>query len=229
MLSLRRLSQQQVSSVTKSATASFIYTTTGMCIPRTIPTEFRRWLATPSAAAISKNEDSILINWNKEKNSWSKFHFDWLRDNCPCTKCEHPKYHQRLINGLEDATPANVDVEGSEAVEVEWRDGHHSQYSYNWLLTNSYCHNNVTKATKKREITLWDRNSMVDPPEVNYNNVMTDDKELLAFLKNTYQYGFCFVLNTPPTRESMFEIGSRVGPYFSMVTMGNNGTWRLET
>ena len=96
---------------------------------------------------------------------------------------------------MEDATPVNVDVEGSEAVEVKWRDGHRSQYSYNWLLTNSYCHNNVTKAKKEREITLWDSNSMVDPPEVNYSKVMNDDKELFAFLKNTYQYGFCFVMD----------------------------------
>jgi len=32
-------------------------------------------------------------------------------------------HDQQLLTILEDATPVNVNVEGSEAVEVEWKDG----------------------------------------------------------------------------------------------------------
>jgi len=174
-----------------------------------------RRLATAAVSKTEKNEKFIVVNWSK-KDSWSKFHFDWLRDNCPCLNCKHPVYDQRLLTTLEDATPVNVNVEGSEAVEVEWKDGHCSQYSYNWLLTNSYCHNNITKETaaNKKKVTLWDSNSMVtvNPPEVNYNDIMTDDKKLLTLLRNLYQYGFCYILDTPATRESMLEAASRVGP-----------------
>ena len=45
-------------------------------------------------------------------------------------------------------------------------------------IVNSYCHNNVTKETgEKKKITLWDGNSMaaLNPPEVNYNDILTDD------------------------------------------------------
>ena len=175
-----------------------------------------RRLATAAVSKVDKDQKSIHVNWNERKDSWSKFHYDWLRDNCPCTKCKHPEYGQRLLTTLEDPVPANVDVEGSDdAVEIEWRDGHRSQYPYSWLLANSYCHNNVTKETgKKRKITLWDSNSTVtvNPPEMSHNDIMTDDKKLLTLLQNLYQYGFCFVLDTPPTKESMMEAASRVGP-----------------
>ena len=190
-------------------------TTTRIIATHFAPAVSSRRLATSAVSKIDKDENSILVNWGKGKDSWSKFHFDWLRDNCPCTQCKHPVYDQRLLTTLEDPIPANIDVKGSEAVEVKWRDGHHSQYPYGWLLANSYLHNNVTKETSnKREITLWDSSSMVtvNPPGVNYNDVVTDDKKLLALLRNLYQYGFCFVLDTPCTKESMMEVADRIGP-----------------
>ena len=174
-----------------------------------------RRLSTAAVSKIDQDDKSILVNWRKGTDSWSQFHFDWLRDNCPCPKCKHPEYGQRLLDTLEDPTPANVDVEGSEAVEVKWKDGHHSRYPYSWLLANTYCHNNVAKeAGNKREITLWDSSSTVtvNPPGVNYNDVVGDDKKLLTLLKNLYQYGFCFVLETPCTKESMMEVANKIGP-----------------
>ena len=178
-----------------------------------IPTVRR--LTTTAVCKLDKDDKSIKVNWSKGNDSWSKFHFDWLRDNCPCPKCKHPEYEQRLLITLEDPIPVNVDVKGSEAVKIEWRDGHHSQYPYSWLLANSYCHNNVTKETgKKRKITLWDSNSTVtaNPPEMSYNDIMTDDGKLLMLLRNLYEYGFCFILDTPTTGESMVEAAKRVGP-----------------
>ena len=172
-------------------------------------------MTSATVSKIDKDDKSILINWSKGNDSWSKFHFDWLRDNCPCIKCKHPEYDQRLLTTLEDPIPANVDVKGSEAVEVKWKDGHHSQFPYSWLLANSYCHNNVTKEIgHRRKITLWDGNSTVtvNPPEMSYNDIMTDDEKLLTLLRNLYEYGFCFILDTPPTKKSMMEAALRVGP-----------------
>ena len=175
-----------------------------------------RTIITPAASKIDEDRNFILVNWSQERDSWSKYHFNWLRDNCSCSKCKHPEYDQRLLNTLEDPIPAKVDVEGSDAVGIKWRDGHDSQYTYDWLLANSYWHNNVIVETgfKTREITLWDSNSTVtnNPPEIQYNDIMTDDKKLLTLLRNLYQYGFCFVLDTPFTKESMVDAATRVGP-----------------
>ena len=53
---------------------------------------------------------------------------------------------------------------------------------------------------------------MVTPPEVNYSDIMADDKKLLTLLRNLYQYGLCFVVDTLPTKESMMEAVNRIGP-----------------
>jgi len=182
-----------------------------------LPTRSRLASSLTATNGIDKADKSILVNWNKEKNVWSKFHFDWLRDNCPCPKCKHPEYRQRLLDSLEDPTPVKVDVEGKDAVQVEWRDGHHSQYSHDWLLANSYCHNNISAIkpppASKRKITLWDGDTIPNPPpEVNYHVVMMDDKSLLDLLQKTHQYGYCFILDTPPTLESNLELGEKIGP-----------------
>ena len=178
-----------------------------------------RRLATTAISTVDRDENSILINWKKDGDSWSKFHFDWLRDNCPCAQCKHPEYDQRLLTTLEDPVPTNVDtgvLGGTEdAIGIEWRDGHRSQYPYSWLLANSYCHNNITKETNnERKMTLWDSNSTVtvNPPEVNYNDIITNDEKLLTLLRNLYQYGFSFILDTPPTKEAIMEAANRVGP-----------------
>jgi len=170
-----------------------------------------------TVSGINRGDESILVNWNKERDVWSKFHFDWLRDNCPCPKCKHPELKQRNLDTLEDATPTIVYVEGKDVVEVEWRDGHRSQYSHDWLLANSYCHNNISaikpQPAAKRKMILWDRDSVPDPsPEVNYHDVMANDKSLLVLLQKTYQHGYCFILNTPPSLESNIEMGERIGP-----------------
>ena len=49
----------------------------------------------------------------------------------------------------------------------------------------------------------------MNPPEVNYNDITTNDDNLL---RNLYQYGFSFVLDTPPTKEAMMKAANRVGP-----------------
>ena len=170
-----------------------------------------------TVSGIKDGDGFIAISWNKEKDVWSKYHFNWLRDNCPCPKCKHPELKQRLLDSLEDPTPVNVDVESKEAVQVEWRDGHHSQYSHDWLLANSYCHNNISAIkplpAAKRKVTLWDGDTNPDPPpEVNYHDVMVNDKALLALLQKTHQYGYCFILDTPPTQESNVDLGERIGP-----------------
>ena len=162
----------------------------------------------------AQEQHSIQVNWDKEKDTWSKFHYEWLRDNCPCTKCRHPDFDQRLLSSLEDATPSNIDVKGSDVVEIEWKDGHRSRYSYKWLLDNSYCHHNLNKpeTEKRREVILWDRDTMVNPPVVNYDDVMANDKGLLELLRNIYCFGVCFVPDTPVAPEAMMELATKIGP-----------------
>ena len=165
---------------------------------------------------VDKNDRCIVVNWRSQKNEWSKFHFPWLRDNCQCSLCRDPNFDQRQLNTLKDATPADVRVlhDGSSSVEVEWVDGHCSQYSYEWLLANSYCHNKDKVITPKRtrEVILWDSSIKDNPPKMKYDDIMKGDKLLLlTLLKNLYKYGFTLVEDTPPSPEAQKAAAKRIG------------------
>jgi len=183
--------------------------------PRVIYSARRVSTAVPK---VEKKDRCIVVNWSSEmsseKNKWSKYHFPWLRDNCRCSLCSDSKFNQRLLNTLEDATPADVHLpdDGSCSVEVQWADGHCSRFSFDWLLANSYCHNKVTTPKRTREMFLWDSSIKDNPPKMKYENIMKDNNQLLlTLLKNIYRYGFTLVEETPPSPEATEAIGKRIG------------------
>ena len=160
--------------------------------------------------------DSILVNWNREKGARSIFHYDWLRDNCQCPKCRHPDTGQRILRITEDARPDSVLDSGQ--VEIKWKDGHISQFTHSWLLKNSYSHYNIghvrPAATKKPARTLWHAEyfSNRELPSVNYEEYMKSDEVLLKMLQKFRQYGLCFIHNTPVSEEATGDAIRRIGP-----------------
>ena len=165
---------------------------------------------------VTDENNSILINWDCKVGSRSIFHYDWLRDNCQCSKCCHPDTGQRLLRTAEDARPDSVQSD-DERVEIKWKDGHSSQFVLSWLLENSYCHHNIDKVrppTKKPAQTLWDAEyfSNRELPSVDYEEYMKSDEVLLKMLQKFRQYGFCFIHNTLVSEEATGDAIRRIGP-----------------
>ena len=160
--------------------------------------------------------DSMLINWDANKETWSKYHYEWLRDNCNCPECYHPDTGQRILRTTEDARPDSVQSD-DDRVEIKWKDGHSSQFVLSWLLENSYCHHNIDKvrpASKKPAQTLWDAEyfSNRELPSVDYEEYMKSDEVLLKMLQKFRQYGLCFIHNTPVSEEATGDALRRIGP-----------------
>ena len=162
--------------------------------------------------------DSMLVNWDYQKGAWSRFHYEWLRDNCRCPKCFHPDTAQRILQTtVKDAEPDSVKAD-DEQVEIKWKDGHSSQFVLSWLLENSYCHHNIDNikppGIKKPTQTLWDaeyfRNREL--PSVDYDEYMKSDEVLLKMLQKFRQYGLCFIHNTPVSEEATGNALRRIGP-----------------
>ena len=159
--------------------------------------------------------DSMLVNWDHQKGAWSRFHYEWLRDNCRCPKCFHPDTAQRILRTIvNDARPDSVKAD-DEQVEIKWKDGHSSQFVLSWLLENSYCHRNIKPpGIKKPTLTFWDteyfRNREL--PSVDYEEYMKSDEELLKMLQKFRQYGLCFIHNTPVSEEATGDALRRIGP-----------------
>lgn len=172
--------------------------------------------ARSTASSVKVDNNSLVVNWDHVKGVSSRFHYDWLRDNCGCHKCRNPTTGQRILRTTEDARPDTVQS-NDEQVEIRWKDGHSSQFVLSWLLENSYCHHNIDNvrptATKKPALTLWDAEyfNNRELPSVDYEEYMKSDEVLLNMLQKFRQYGLCFIHNTPVSEEATGDALRRIG------------------
>ena len=169
-----------------------------------------------STSLVKADTNSLVVNWDYRKETSSRYHYDWLRDNCGCVRCRNPKTGQRILRTTEDARPDSVQSD-DERVEIKWKDGHSSQFVLSWLLENSYCHHDIDKVrppNKKPAQTLWDAEyfSNRELPSVDYEEYMKSDEVLLKMLQKFRQYGLCFIHNTPVSEEATGDALRRIGP-----------------
>ena len=172
-----------------------------------------------------QHRDGVEVNWKltqQQLGSRSKFHYVWLRDNCMCPQCFHPETSQRLVNALQvplDVSPSRVEfTTKSNALRVEWKDGHISEYSMAWLRKNSYEHERDGNHPAPRfesdrddtndNISVWGKEIASNPPLVEFAKVMQDDRECLECLKLVKKYGFCFIHGTPVSVEESHKLMS---------------------
>ena len=169
-----------------------------------------------TVSSVKVDNNSLVVNWDHAKGILSRYHYDWLRDNCGCHECRNPKTGQRILRTTEDARPDSVQSD-DERVEIRWKDGHSSQFVLSWLLENSYCHHNIDNvrpaAAKKPALTLWDAEyfNNRELPSVDYEEYMKSDEVLLKMLQKFRQYGLCFIHNTPVSEEATGDALRRIG------------------
>ena len=93
----------------------------------------------------SKEKDCIKIIWNDGKVS--KFHFIWLRDNCPSNV--HPDARQKIFNIIdvsENIHPKKYYINKNGNLEIYWSEGNHrSCYDVKWLKKHCYTQKNKNR------------------------------------------------------------------------------------
>ncbi|KZV87189.1 Trimethyllysine dioxygenase [Exidia glandulosa HHB12029] len=160
--------------------------------------------------AVAADERKVSIGWHNKV--WSKFHHIWLRDHCRCPECFHPVTKQRMVDTFSiraDVQPTKVESTRA-GLEVTWPSSptpHISLYPWTWLRHNSY---DPFFDRPRTEKVLWGAGIAKDPPMVEYEQVMQDDKGLWRWLKRIDRFGFCFVNGVPPTAEATEEVIKRI-------------------
>lgn len=160
----------------------------------------------------------------------TKFHNVWLRDHCQCEEHFHPVTKQRLQNTFdipESLRPAATRIApDNKGIELEWaNDGHVSVYSFEWLTRHSYNppiapqedKGTGSSESKLRRI-LWNHGLLEhdatfeidNMPAVDYNAVMQSDAGVAEWTRKIYEYGFCFVYNTPATGPDTEKLITRI-------------------
>ncbi|MCJ1350579.1 MAG: hypothetical protein MMC33_000560 [Icmadophila ericetorum] len=100
--------------------------------------------------------------------------------------------------------------------------GHQSHYKWSWLRARidtkdpeaiEYSKFSIFKeslALTNRRPSLWDYNIAVDPPTVEYEEVMHTDEGVAKWTSLIRQYGFSYISNTPPTPSATQSLLERI-------------------
>ncbi|KAJ6119811.1 Trimethyllysine dioxygenase [Penicillium sp. IBT 18751x] len=145
----------------------------------------------------------------------------FLRENCQCSTCVHPDTKQRIVDTFK--IPPNVKVQEAEANEkdiiIKWSDNHESTYSWDWLVAHQQNTHPPWKIPEFEGLpnvryhslfSLGENKENKGYPEVNYEDVMSNDASVLEWLENIWKWGFCFVKGVPVDPESTKTLIERI-------------------
>ncbi len=164
--------------------------------------------------AALQEDGRVLVEW--EDGRRARFHAIWLRDNCACPDCRHPKAMERqflFIDGPEQVAAARVDLTEAGDLLVLFAPAepgaapHLAAFHAGWL--RSHCYADWARRERATRVRSWDGGSI---PTVDYAAVMTTDAGLTAWLAAMRDSGLVLLRNAPAVPGTSLRIAGRVGP-----------------
>ena len=161
---------------------------------------------------ITKRSTYIELLWSDKHIS--KFHFLWLRDNCPTSF--HKDTRMRKFNILSISNkinPLNV-YYTSTTLKIIWSEGNHnSVFKLKWL--RDFCYTEKNQRPYVANYKLWNSKIMNEIKIVkhDYKKIMTNEKELKKWLQTMSSYGISIIKNAPTKKKSAFKILDKIGKY----------------
>ncbi len=158
---------------------------------------------------LEKKNDHLSILW--KDNFESKFHFMWLRDNCPTAI--HPTANMRVFNILtvsKNIFPKKYKIEKNK-LNIDWSEGDHSsKFNLKWL--RDHCYTEINNRKYKSPYVFWDGKLKKNLKKiiVDHNSVIKNDKNLSKWLNLLHTYGFALIKNAPTSKKSAFKILNRI-------------------
>ena len=159
---------------------------------------------------ITKRSKYIELLWNDKHIS--KFHFLWLRDNCPTAF--HKDTRMRKFNILsvsEKIKPLNL-YYTSTTLKIIWSEGNHNSiFKLKWL--RDFCYTKKNQRPYVPYYKLWD-SKIVNKTKIlkhDYKKIITNEKELKRWLQTLHLYGITIIQNAPTQNKSCFKILDKIG------------------
>ena len=158
---------------------------------------------------IERKKDYLCIKWGD--NLKSKFHFLWLRDNCPTAI--HPTANMRVFNILtvtKKIFPKEFKVQNKK-LNIIWSENtHQSKYELKWLRDHCY-----TEINNKKYISpykLWDGRlkKNFNKIKLDHDKIIKEERYLKKWLELLHSYGFAIVKNSPIKKRSGFKILNKI-------------------
>lgn len=174
-----------------------------------IISDWRRF-PTPHRVTGAEIGDGLVdVAWSDGRIS--PFHFDWLRDNCPCRLCVHGQTREQvfeIIDAPEGLAATEAEPDSHGGLTVRWRDGHQSRYEAGWLRANAYDADSRAERREQQPQILWGREGPL--PTFDYAELAEDGPRLLAWLTAIRDAGLTLVRGVPAEREAVMALARRI-------------------
>ena len=161
---------------------------------------------------ISLKRKYLEVYWHDKHIS--KFHFLWLRDNCPTAF--HKDTRMRSFNILsvsKKIRPIEYNF-SSKNIIINWSENNHnSTYNLKWLRDN--CYSEINSRGYISPYSLWSKKNIsnINKIKFNYKKVISDEKEFTKWLRMLSIFGITIVSNSPTREKSAFKILDLIGQY----------------
>jgi len=155
-------------------------------------------------------EGSIRIAW--DDRHLSEFHYTWLRDNCQCSCCRHPKTLELVLD--QSSVPETISAQeagltAKGALHIVWRgDQHQSLYQPGWL--RAHCYSERAREARHWQPKSWREGTASIPPRFEYEQIMSSDAALLNWLRSLQDYGVTLLCGVPTESQSVMKVAQHV-------------------
>ena len=189
---------------------------------------------------MEKKRSLMELKWGDGHKSL--FHYVWLRDNCQCPKCRHPKAEERVVdtNSIPlSIVPEKVEVlspvEGREeeggAVKVKWahEDGESHTSTFTWQFLRNHCYSSDNSHSKRMhsDKILWKAQDIENSiPKISYRDVMESEAGLQEWLDAIQTHGLALIVNSPSKKAGASEHVARRISFVKETFWGD--TWSVK-
>ncbi|XP_019631942.1 PREDICTED: gamma-butyrobetaine dioxygenase-like [Branchiostoma belcheri] len=175
-----------------------------------VPQPSHRWFSTPAAesartaSVIEKvrldSSGVVEVEWSN--GGVSSFPYVWLRDNCQCEDCHSAMTGFRcvMIKDIDPfIAPVTAEVVDGKSIQLEWPDGHRSEFEWQWLQDRSFTREarEQRREAKRRKLQLWGSEQLKKLQPVDFEALMTDEMALYEFFNIVDTVGLAFTNNVP--------------------------------
>jgi gamma-butyrobetaine dioxygenase len=126
-----------------------------------------------------------------------RYHYVWLRDNCPCPACRVEATGERRLFTADipdEIVPSAAHLDDAGDLNVLWDDGHRSSFAYAWLVAHDYSNRGGIPAQRP---VLWDRSFTAELPRFAHDEVLASTEVQLAYLEALHTHGAAVVTGVP--------------------------------
>ncbi len=154
------------------------------------------------------HQEFMTLYW--PDGSVSRFHYQWLRENCRSTERFDPVTKER--KALTESIPSKliaseIAITGAE-VRIKWSDGSAgSSFEMNWLKCNSY---DMAAINTKAPQQLWGCEYRTSLKSFRYDEIMSDDNASAEMIATFEAFGLVRLTEVPTADRGVERFANRL-------------------